>query len=47
MPAKRVTPLSDAVDRKLYVAGMTRADFARGLHISYAQMGGGNWYLGG
>ena len=38
MPAKRTTPLSEAVDRQLYIIGMTRADFAKGLNISYSYL---------
>ncbi len=35
MAARRITPLSEAVDRKLYIIGMTRREFAMSLHIGY------------
>lgn len=35
MARKRVTPLSKAVDRKLYLLGMNRADLAASLGITY------------
>ena len=35
MPAKRITPLSKVVDRQLYIIGMTRADFAKAVGITY------------
>lgn len=38
MPARRVTPLSEVVDRQLYIIGMTRADFAKAIGVSYNYM---------
>jgi transcriptional regulator with XRE-family HTH domain len=35
MPARRNTPLSDAIDRQLYIIGMTRADFAKAIGVGY------------
>lgn len=34
MAARSTTPLAKAVDRKLYIAGMTRADLASELKVS-------------
>ena len=36
MAAKRVTPLSEVVDKKLYIAGLTRSTFAQKLNVSYS-----------
>lgn len=38
MAAKRITPLSKAVDKKLYILGMTRMDLATKLGISYSYL---------
>lgn len=38
MPAKRTTPLSEAVDRQLYILGYTRSDFAKELGICYSYL---------
>lgn len=35
MSTKRITPLSKAVDRQLYIIGMTRMELARKLGITY------------
>lgn len=35
MARKRVTPLSDAVDRQLYIAGLNRFDLAASLGVTY------------
>lgn len=35
MPARRITPLSEAVDRKLYIIGITRGELANAVGVSY------------
>lgn len=39
MPGKRVTPLSEEIDRRIYIIGMTRADFAKRIGITYSYLG--------
>ena len=38
MPAKRTTPLSEAVDKQLYIIGMRRSDMAKEIGISYSYL---------
>lgn len=38
MGKRCVTPLSEAVDRRLYIAGLTRTDLAQQLGIAYSHV---------